>query len=49
MLASTVRAYPLGRLGTVEEIAALAAFLLSDDAAWCTGQCFVVDGGMTAA
>jgi NAD(P)-dependent dehydrogenase (short-subunit alcohol dehydrogenase family) len=48
MLESTVRAYPLGRLGTADEVAAMAAFLLSDEAAWCTGQCYVVDGGMTA-
>jgi NAD(P)-dependent dehydrogenase (short-subunit alcohol dehydrogenase family) len=48
MLDNTVKAYPMGRLGKPEEIAAMAAFLLSDEAAWCTGQCFVVDGGMTA-
>jgi NAD(P)-dependent dehydrogenase (short-subunit alcohol dehydrogenase family) len=48
MLQNAVRAYPMGRLGTLDEVAAMAVFLLSDEAAWCAGQCFVVDGGMTA-
>ncbi len=38
---------PLGRLGTVEDIAHAALFLLSDDASWITGQIFAVDGGHT--
>lgn len=37
--------HPLPRLGTAEDSAALAAFLLSDDAAWITGQVIGVDGG----
>lgn len=37
--------YPLKRLGTPEDIGATAAFLLSDDAGWITGQNIVVDGG----
>jgi NAD(P)-dependent dehydrogenase (short-subunit alcohol dehydrogenase family) len=40
--------YPLGRIGTTEEIAAAAAFLASDDAAWITGQVLAVDGGYVA-
>jgi len=36
---------PLGRLGTPENIAGLAAFLASDDAAWITGQSFNICGG----
>jgi NAD(P)-dependent dehydrogenase (short-subunit alcohol dehydrogenase family) len=36
---------PLGRNGQPEDIAAAAAFLLSDDAAFITGQVLVVDGG----
>ncbi|MEV8098128.1 SDR family oxidoreductase [Kitasatospora sp. NPDC085879] len=42
-----VRAYPLGRLGLPEDIAGAVAFLLSQDAAWITGQTLVVDGGVT--
>lgn len=40
-----VRAYPLARLGVPEDAAGPAAFLLSDDAAWITGQTLKVDGG----
>jgi NAD(P)-dependent dehydrogenase (short-subunit alcohol dehydrogenase family) len=39
---------PLKRLGRPEDVAALFAFLASDDAAWITGQTFVVDGGEIA-
>ncbi|HEY6447635.1 MAG TPA: SDR family oxidoreductase [Acidobacteriaceae bacterium] len=41
-------AHPLGRIGTPEEIAELAAFLASDRAAFCTGSDFLVDGGLLA-
>ncbi len=37
---------PLGRFGTVEEVASAIAFLASDEAAYITGQVLVVDGGM---
>jgi glucose 1-dehydrogenase len=37
---------PLGRLGTPEDVAGLAAFLSSDDAAYMTGATFFVDGGL---
>ncbi len=40
-----VAAMPLGRLGRVEDQARAALFLLSDDAAWITGQTLCVDGG----
>ncbi len=40
-------AYPLKRLGEPEDIGAAVAFLLSDDAAWITGQTMVLDGGIT--
>ena len=39
--------HPVGRVGKPEDIAGLAAFLISDDAGFITGQTFVVDGGMT--
>lgn len=38
---------PMGRLGTAEEIAALAVYLASDEAAYTTGQAFAIDGGWT--
>ncbi len=40
---------PLGRFGSVEDVAGIVAFLASDDAAYVTGQVIVVDGGMVTA
>lgn len=40
---------PMGRMGLPAEIAATAAFLVSDDASYITGQAFPVDGGLTGA
>jgi 3-oxoacyl-[acyl-carrier protein] reductase len=40
-------AYPLKRLGVPSDIGSVVAFLLSDDAAWMTGQILVIDGGIT--
>jgi 3-oxoacyl-[acyl-carrier protein] reductase len=37
---------PLGRFGRVEEIAALAVYLASNEAAYVTGQVFAIDGGL---
>jgi NAD(P)-dependent dehydrogenase (short-subunit alcohol dehydrogenase family) len=38
---------PLGRPGKPEEVAALVAWLASDDATYATGQSYILDGGMT--
>jgi len=46
MIAATI---PMGRIGSPEEIAAVALFLASDDASYVTGSCFVVDGGLLCA
>ena len=40
--------HPLGRIGTPEEVAELAAFLASDRAAFCTGGDYLIDGGLLA-
>jgi 2-keto-3-deoxy-L-fuconate dehydrogenase len=37
---------PMGRLGTTDEVAALALFLASDESSYITGQAHLVDGGM---
>jgi NAD(P)-dependent dehydrogenase (short-subunit alcohol dehydrogenase family) len=37
--------YPLARLGEADDVAGPVTFLLSDDAAWVTGQTIVIDGG----
>jgi NAD(P)-dependent dehydrogenase (short-subunit alcohol dehydrogenase family) len=39
---------PLGRLGAPEDVAGLFAYLASDDASYCTGAVFVIDGGEAA-
>ncbi len=41
--------HPVGRFGQPEDIAAMAVWLASGEAAFATGQLFTVDGGMTAA
>lgn len=45
LLEAMVTELPLTRLGQPGDIAAMAAFLLSDDAQWVTGQTFRVNGG----
>ena len=43
--AEFVARQPMGRVGSPQEIAALAAYLLSDEAGFTTGQAHVIDGG----
>ena len=45
---ATAKAVPLGRVGTVEDMAETCLFLLSDRAAYITGTELIVDGGLTA-
>jgi meso-butanediol dehydrogenase/(S,S)-butanediol dehydrogenase/diacetyl reductase len=40
--------HALARLGQADEVASMAVFLASDDASFCTGQPFIVDGGLSA-
>jgi NAD(P)-dependent dehydrogenase (short-subunit alcohol dehydrogenase family) len=48
LLKAAKAAIPLGRFGTPDDIAATVRFLLSDAAAWITGQTIYVDGGYSA-
>lgn len=45
--AAFIARQPMGRLGTAEEIAALALHLASDESAFATGGAFVIDGGFS--
>lgn len=45
--ARLLAATPVRRHGTPEDVAALVAYLVSDAAAFLTGQCIVIDGGLT--
>jgi len=47
MAAFVERELPWGRLGTVDEVADVAAFLVSPRASWVVGTCVVVDGGQS--
>jgi NAD(P)-dependent dehydrogenase (short-subunit alcohol dehydrogenase family) len=48
MLAALSGMHPIQRLGTSEEVANLVGFLCSDDASFCTGGYYLVDGGYTS-
>jgi 2-keto-3-deoxy-L-fuconate dehydrogenase len=45
--AAFIARQPMGRIGTADEIAALAVYLASDESAFTTGQIHVIDGGWT--
>jgi 3-oxoacyl-[acyl-carrier protein] reductase len=47
--AEILRRIPAGRTGTPDDVAGLVLFLVSDDAAYLTGQAVCVDGGMSVA
>jgi 2-keto-3-deoxy-L-fuconate dehydrogenase len=38
---------PLGRIGKAEEVAGVVLYRASDEGAFCTGQNFIIDGGIT--
>ena len=42
------RSHPIGRIGTPEDIAAMALYLASDESSWVTGSVFTIDGGNSA-
>lgn len=46
-LAQFIARQPMGRLGTADEIAALAVYLASDESAYMTGQALMIDGGLS--
>lgn len=48
VIAAFGRGHPVGRIGRAEEVADLIAFLVSDSAAFITGQDYRIDGGLTA-
>lgn len=41
--------HPTGRFGAPEDVANMVAWLVSDQASFATGQCYLLDGGLTAA
>lgn len=47
--AEIVQKFPLGRLASTSDVARMAVFLASDNAAFCTGETIAVDGGLTKA
>jgi NAD(P)-dependent dehydrogenase (short-subunit alcohol dehydrogenase family) len=47
IVADYIEQMPLGRLGTVEDIANGVRYLCGPESSWVTGQCFAIDGGHT--
>jgi NAD(P)-dependent dehydrogenase (short-subunit alcohol dehydrogenase family) len=47
VLDSYLEEIPLGRIGTVDDVAALVRFLVGPESSWITGQCLNVDGGQS--
>lgn len=47
MMEAAIVRFPLGRLGTVDEVAQLALHLASDESSWTTGAAINIDGGMS--
>lgn len=47
-VADVMRGIPTGRMGTADEVAAMFAWLVSDEASYVTGGLFMVDGGQTS-
>ncbi len=48
MAAGIASLHAMQRLGEADDVAALAAFLMSDEASWITGQVIGVDGGRSS-
>lgn len=48
-MADALARHPVGRFGEPKDIANMVAWLASDESAYVTGECFTMDGGMTAA
>lgn len=46
--AAAIAKHPVGRMGTPDDVAGLAVYLASPDAAFVSGSCFTIDGGLTA-
>lgn len=48
-MADALARHPVGRFGEPDDIAKMVSWLVSNEAPYVTGECFTVDGGMTAA
>jgi cyclopentanol dehydrogenase len=48
LMATRLAEIPLGRIGTVDDVASGALFLASDESSWITGIELTIDGGVTA-